>query len=787
MCDSDSKEQLENYITKIIMDNSCNDKIYKCDICEKSFEFISSLNKHKEKTHSAEKDKSTTTSNMFNSLEEDEEYTLLLNTMFKRVKKKKTSEVTRVKILSPKEKKNIKQQTMCDSDSKEQLENYITKIIMDNSCNDKIYKCDICEKSFEFISSLNKHKEKTHSAEKDKSTTTSNMFNSLEEDEEYTLLLKRQFKKLRKKKEVSNLAKSQVKPIPLNENIKRIMFVGPCNRYLYTNNVEINSDKTSNSKVYGCHICKISSKCLSTLNEHNQIHAVNHDSLYSCGICNKTFKFARNLSGHKCLQPEKKTHICNICSKSFIYNSKLNQHIRERHTREKPYSCDICGAVFTQNNSLVRHYRTHTGEKPYPCNICGRKFSLKFILNNHYKIHTGEKPYSCNICGKKFAMKYYLVLHYRIHTGEKPYTCDICSVKFSKKSSLNYHYKIHTGEKPFDCGMCEKSFRVQSDRLKHQHGDIASGLLGATGLCSDGGRIRALCADARRAFLQQPMLLRLRAPIKVVGDLHGQFGDLLRLFNAAGRPPDADFLFLGDFVDRGPQSIEVITLLLVLKTRYPENVYLLRGNHESRSVNVRYGFYGECRSRYGPLPGLQLWRAFNKTFDCMPVAAVIGGLIFCTHGGLSPHLRHMDQIDRIPRPTPVPKYGIMCDLLWADPARGSCRGWRKNVRRNLSYEFGADRVIEFLNRFRFKLVVRAHQCVNGGYQFFASRKLVTVFSAPNYKGYGLPGAIMCVDKHVKCTFQVIPVQKDKSMVNRKRSRPKLSRRNANNKSGGDSL
>ncbi|KAL4112183.1 hypothetical protein QTP88_016020 [Uroleucon formosanum] len=287
--------------------------------------------------------------------------------------------------------------------------------------------------------------------------------------------------------------------------------------------------------------------------------------------------------------------------------------------------------------------------------------------------------------------------------------------------------------------------------------DIVDGLLGAAGRLCDELRIRALCLDARRAFLRQPMLLRLRAPIKVVGDLHGQFGDLLRVFDVAGRPPAVDFLFLGDFVDRGPQSVEVITLLLALKTRYPENVHLLRGNHECRTVNVRYGFYGECRSRFGLLTGTRLWRAFNRTFDCMPVAAVIGGLIFCTHGGLSPDLHHMAQINRIRRPATVPRSGVLCDLLWSDPAAGPIQGWRKNVRRNVSYVFGADRVADFLSRFRFQLVVRAHQCVEGGYQFFAGRKLVTVFSAPDYNGYGLPGAVMSVNKHVECTFQLIPV------------------------------
>lgn len=150
--------------------------------------------------------------------------------------------------------------------------------------------------------------------------------------------------------------------------------------------------------------------------------------------------------------------------------------------------------------------------------------------------------------------------------------------------------------------------------------------------------------------------------------------------------------------------------MLALKIRYPKHVYLLRGNHESRSVNARYGFYDECRSRYGSEPGLRLWNAFNRAFDCMPVAAVVNGDIFCTHGGLSPHLRNMGQIERIRRPVVVPKRGVMCDLLWADPAEHpAVHGWRPNVCRNKSYVFGPDRVSAFLNRFRFRLVVRAHQ------------------------------------------------------------------------------
>lgn len=156
--------------------------------------------------------------------------------------------------------------------------------------------------------------------------------------------------------------------------------------------------------------------------------------------------------------------------------------------------------------------------------------------------------------------------------------------------------------------------------------------------------------------------------------------------------------------------LKVIILLLSLKIRYPDNIFLLRGNHESRRINIRYGFYDECVFRFGQLTGQQMWSSINRTFDYMPVAATIDDIIFCTHGGLSPSLRNMDQINQIRRPSDVPKYGLMRDLLWADPAkeRWAC-GWHKNKRRKVSYVFGADRVTQFLHRFGFQLLVRAHQ------------------------------------------------------------------------------
>jgi len=187
------------------------------------------------------------------------------------------------------------------------------------------------------------------------------------------------------------------------------------------------------------------------------------------------------------------------------------------------------------------------------------------------------------------------------------------------------------------------------------------------------------------------------------GDIHGQFSDLLRLFEYGGLPPSANYLFLGDYVDRGKQSIETICLLLAYKIRYPNNFFLLRGNHECASINRIYGFYDECKRRFS----VRFWKLFTDCFNCLPVAAVIDDKILCMHGGLSPDLDNLNRIREIQRPVDVPDQGLLCDLLWSDPDRDSS-GWGDNDR-GVSFTFGADKVTEFLNKHDLDLVCRAHQ------------------------------------------------------------------------------
>ncbi|XP_066326929.1 serine/threonine-protein phosphatase PP1-like [Miscanthus floridulus] len=271
--------------------------------------------------------------------------------------------------------------------------------------------------------------------------------------------------------------------------------------------------------------------------------------------------------------------------------------------------------------------------------------------------------------------------------------------------------------------------------------------------------IRHLCVTAKEIFLSQPNLLELEAPINVCGDIHGQFSDLLRLFEYGGLPPSANYLFLGDYVDRGKQSIETICLLLAYKIRYPDNFFLLRGNHECASINRIYGFYDECKRRFS----VRFWKLFTDCFNCLPVAAVIDDKILCMHGGLSPDLDNLNRIREIQRPVDVPDQGLLCDLLWSDPDRDSS-GWGDNDR-GVSFTFGADKVTEFLNKHDLDLVCRAHQVVEDGYEFFADRQLVTIFSAPNYCGeFNNAGALMNVDASLLCSFQILKPYRGKAQT-----------------------
>ncbi|KNA23387.1 hypothetical protein SOVF_024870 isoform B [Spinacia oleracea] len=257
--------------------------------------------------------------------------------------------------------------------------------------------------------------------------------------------------------------------------------------------------------------------------------------------------------------------------------------------------------------------------------------------------------------------------------------------------------------------------------------------------CND---IADLCDSAERIFASEPSVLQLRAPIKIFGDLHGQFGDLMRLFDEYGSPSTAgdiayiDYLFLGDYVDRGQHSLETITLLLSLKVEYPHNVHLIRGNHEAADINALFGFRIECIERMGERDGIWAWHRFNRLFNWLPLAALIEKKIICMHGGIGRSINHVEQIENIQRPITMEAGSIvLMDLLWSDPTENdSVEGLRPNARGPGLVTFGPDRVMEFCNNNDLQLIVRAHECVMDGFERFAQGHLITLFSATNYCG-----------------------------------------------------
>ncbi|KAK1428238.1 hypothetical protein QVD17_17067 [Tagetes erecta] len=258
----------------------------------------------------------------------------------------------------------------------------------------------------------------------------------------------------------------------------------------------------------------------------------------------------------------------------------------------------------------------------------------------------------------------------------------------------------------------------------------------------DSYEVGELCYAAEQIFLHEPTVLQLKAPVKVFGDLHGQFGDLMRLFDEYGFPSTAgdisyiDYLFLGDYVDRGQHSLETITLLLALKIQYPENVHLIRGNHEAADINALFGFRLECIERMGENDGIWAWTRFNQLFNHLPLAALIDKKIICMHGGIGRSIHTVDQIEKIERPITMDAGSlVLMDLLWSDPTENdSVEGLGPNARGPGLVTFGPDRVTDFCKRNKLQLIIRAHECVMDGFERFAQGQLITLFSATNYCG-----------------------------------------------------
>jgi diadenosine tetraphosphatase ApaH/serine/threonine PP2A family protein phosphatase len=242
--------------------------------------------------------------------------------------------------------------------------------------------------------------------------------------------------------------------------------------------------------------------------------------------------------------------------------------------------------------------------------------------------------------------------------------------------------------------------------------------------------------------IQLELQLELDGDLIVVGDLHGQFDDLIRVFSTLGYPPTRSYLFLGDYVDRGDNSIEIIFLLYGLKVLFPDRVFLLRGNHECEDVCSRYGFKEECRKVFGIDD--KIFPAICQSFLNMPVTAVIHRQIFCVHGGLSPGIRTVDEIPRsITKPLDCMKEPIALDLLWSDPRDYVLEF--DDSERGVGCLFGKDVLDDFLDKSNLTCMIRAHECCEKGTNTVLQRCL-TVFSASDYCNLGNDAAVVIVHR-----------------------------------------
>jgi protein phosphatase len=264
-----------------------------------------------------------------------------------------------------------------------------------------------------------------------------------------------------------------------------------------------------------------------------------------------------------------------------------------------------------------------------------------------------------------------------------------------------------------------------------------------------------LCEDARQILTKERVMLKLNADIAVVGDIHGNVDDLIRTFERLRYPPAMRYLFLGDYIDRGPYGTEVLILLLALKCKFPEHIYLLRGNHECAALSRFYGFSDEIVGKYSET----VYRATIVLFRELPLAAVVGERVFCVHGGLSPSLRRLSEFETLAKPLDFADKGLFQDMVWSDP-RSTVRGFVPSTR-NCGMHFGPEATRAFLDQNDLDLVIRSHEmCMEGISWPFANdetagEKCLTVFSNTNYCDMGNTGAILHISTDLIVNVEVL--------------------------------
>ncbi|NXW91639.1 PP2BC phosphatase, partial [Alopecoenas beccarii] len=235
--------------------------------------------------------------------------------------------------------------------------------------------------------------------------------------------------------------------------------------------------------------------------------------------------------------------------------------------------------------------------------------------------------------------------------------------------------------------------------------------------------------DGAAILRHEKTMIEVEAPITVCGDIHGQFFDLMKLFEVGGSPNNTRYLFLGDYVDRGYFSIECVLYLWSLKINHPKTLFLLRGNHECRHLTEYFTFKQECK--YQQCKDLNILMCYDQVL-------IFVSCISCSRAVKTCCL--FFPLDRFKEP---PAFGPMCDLLWSDPSEDygnekTLEHFSHNTVRGCSYFYSYPAVCEFLQNNSLLSVIRAHEAQDAGYRMYRKSQttgfpsLITIFSAPNY-------------------------------------------------------
>lgn len=296
---------------------------------------------------------------------------------------------------------------------------------------------------------------------------------------------------------------------------------------------------------------------------------------------------------------------------------------------------------------------------------------------------------------------------------------------------------------------------VYDSRTNRPRADVLKAHFISEGRLEENVALRIISEGA--ALLRtEPTMIDIEAPVTVCGDIHGQYYDLMKLFEVGGDPATTKYLFLGDYVDRGYFSIECVIYLWTLKLTYPETLFLLRGNHECRHLTEYFTFKQECKMKYSE----KVYDACMDAFDCLPLAALMNQQFLCVHGGLSPEVHSLDDIRRLDRFKEPPAFGPMCDLLWSDPVEdfGTERNqehFSHNTTRGCSYFYSYAACCDFLHHNKLLSIIRAHEAQDAGYRMYKKSQstgfpsLITIFSAPNYLDvYNNKAAILKYENNV---------------------------------------